>query len=134
MTFQVQGTVVMQGFNLQGNYLRITGFEITNVPGNDLNNRTNSTGVYISGSFDEVSNNYIHGTNSDGIYLTTAAGNATVTAETDSVVWTLERSALEALHGKSPETAMAFHAFIMRTMAGRVRRANATIAALQRGA
>jgi sulfate permease, SulP family len=65
---------------------------------------------------------------------TSAARSATVTAETASVVWTLERSALEALHVQSPEAAMAFHAFIMRTMAGRVRRANATIAALQRGA
>ena len=78
ITFQAQGTVVMKGFNLQGSYLRITGFEITNVPGNDLNNRTSSTGVYISGNFDEVSNNYIHGTNSNGVHVTSAAGNATI--------------------------------------------------------
>jgi len=65
---------------------------------------------------------------------TSAARSATVTAESASVVWTLKRSALDALHVQSPETAMAFHAFIMRTMASRVRRANATVAALQRGA
>src|SRR2546426_828180 len=38
ITFQAQGTVVSQGFILQGSYLSVAGFEITNVPGNDLFN------------------------------------------------------------------------------------------------
>ncbi|MGE0329434.1 MAG: SulP family inorganic anion transporter [Ramlibacter sp.] len=63
-----------------------------------------------------------------------AARSATVTAETGSVVWTLTRHALEGLHLHAPDTAMQFHAFVMRTMAERVRLANGTIAALQRGA
>ncbi|MDB5873199.1 MAG: hypothetical protein JWQ07_2641 [Ramlibacter sp.] len=60
--------------------------------------------------------------------------SAHVTAEADSVVWTLPRAALETLHATAPDTALRVHAFIMRTMAGRVQQANATIAALQRGA
>lgn len=63
-----------------------------------------------------------------------AGRSATVTAETESVVWTLTRHALEGLHLHAPDTAMQFHAFVMRTMAERVRLANGTIAALQRGA
>jgi SulP family sulfate permease len=65
---------------------------------------------------------------------TSTQRSATVTAESDAVVWALPRSALEALHVQSPDTALRVHAFIMRTMAGRVQQANATIAALQRGA
>ena len=60
--------------------------------------------------------------------------SATVTAESDSVVWTLGREALEVLHATAPETALQVHAFIVRTIAARVQQANATIAALQRGA
>lgn len=63
-----------------------------------------------------------------------AGRSATVTAELDSVVWALTRPALEALHTRAPDTAMQFHAFVMRTMAERVRLANGTIAALQRHA
>jgi len=65
---------------------------------------------------------------------TNTSRSATVTAESDSVVWTLGRHGLEVLHATAPETALRVHAFIMRTMAGRVQLANATIAALQRGA
>ena len=60
--------------------------------------------------------------------------SATVTARSGAVVWALSRAALESLHETAPETALRVHAFIMRTMAGRVQMANATIAALQRGA
>jgi len=60
--------------------------------------------------------------------------SATVTAESDSVVWSLGRDALESLHATAPATALKVHAFIMRTMAARMQQANATIAALQRGA
>jgi hypothetical protein len=38
------------------------------------------------------------------------------------------------LQMRSPETAMQIHALVMRTMAERVRQANAAITALQRGA
>jgi NTE family protein len=63
-----------------------------------------------------------------------AGRSATATAERDSVVWALTRPALESLHASAPATALQVHALVMRTMAERVRQANATIAALQRGA
>jgi len=33
LTFQTQGTVVMRGFNIHASYVKVTGFEITNTPG-----------------------------------------------------------------------------------------------------
>jgi hypothetical protein len=70
----------MRGFNVSGSYIKVDGFEIANTPGNDLFNRSLSSGVYVSGSFDEVSNNYIHGTNAAGIYLTTGSNRNTLTS------------------------------------------------------
>jgi SulP family sulfate permease len=58
--------------------------------------------------------------------------SANVTAERDSVVWSLSRAALEQLQATAPETGMQFHALVMRTMAERVRQANKAISALQR--
>ncbi len=63
-----------------------------------------------------------------------SARSATVTAEQPCVVWRLGRDTLEALHVSAPDTAMQVHALVVRTIAERVRQANATIAALQRGA
>ncbi|MBI2772163.1 MAG: SLC26A/SulP transporter family protein [Burkholderiales bacterium] len=60
--------------------------------------------------------------------------SASVTAERDTVVWSLDREALEELHTSAPETAMQVHSFVVRTLAERVRQANMTIAALQDGA
>src|SRR5687767_5905297 len=48
ITFQTQGKVVTRGFNLQASYARINGFEVTNVPGNDLFNRETGSGIYVS--------------------------------------------------------------------------------------
>ena len=59
--------------------------------------------------------------------------SANVTAQEESRVWALSRDDLEHLHGLVPETAMKVHALIVRGIAARVRQANATIAALQRG-
>jgi len=56
MTFQAQGAVVMQGFAIYANYVRVIGFEITN------SNITyvDGTGVGVQGQFNEIRNNYIH--------------------------------------------------------------------------
>ncbi len=62
-----------------------------------------------------------------------AERSASVLAERDSVVWALSRQALETLQLNAPETAMQVHAFVMHTMAERLRLANSTLAALQRG-
>jgi SulP family sulfate permease len=63
-----------------------------------------------------------------------APRSANVVAERKSIVWGLSRASVESLHKSAPDTAMQVHAFIMRTMAERVRQANAAISALQRGA
>ncbi len=63
-----------------------------------------------------------------------APRSATVVAERKSVVWGLSRSGVEHLHTVAPDTAIQVHAFIMRTLAERLRQANSAIAALQRGA
>jgi len=65
---------------------------------------------------------------------TDAARTATVTAEIDSVVWSLTRDALATLHATAPDTAMRLHALVMRTMTERLKLANGTIAALQHDA
>lgn len=67
-----------------------------------------------------------------GLY-SSAERSATVLAERDAVVWALTRQALDALQRSAPDTAMQVHAFVMRIMAERLRLANTTLAALQRG-
>src|SRR5207245_4194108 len=78
LTFQAQGTVVMQGFNIQASYVKITGFEIANTSGSGWSDRSNGSGVYLSGSNDEISNNYVHNTTSAGIFFTSSVGNRPV--------------------------------------------------------
>jgi parallel beta-helix repeat protein len=55
-TFQAEGAVVMQGFTIIADYVRVMGFEITN------SNTTvgDGNGVAVQGSFNEIRNNYIH--------------------------------------------------------------------------
>jgi parallel beta-helix repeat protein len=78
IAFQANGTVIMQGFNVQAGYIKITGFEITNTPGASPTDRSRGSGFYISGTANEVSGNYIHHTVAAGIYLTSSAGNTNV--------------------------------------------------------
>lgn len=65
---------------------------------------------------------------------TQARRSATVTAEQPCVIWQLARERLEALQASAPDTAWQVHSLVVRTIAERVRQANATIGALQRGA
>jgi parallel beta-helix repeat protein len=78
ITYQAQGTVVMQGFNIQANYIRLAGFEITNTPGTSPTDRSRGSGVYVSGSGNEISANDIHHSTAAGIYMTSSATNTTV--------------------------------------------------------
>src|SRR5437016_3997045 len=78
LNFQAQGSVVMQGFNIQTDYVRVNGFEITNTPGSSPTDRTNGSGVYISGTHNEISDNYIHHSTAAGIFLTSSASNTTI--------------------------------------------------------
>jgi hypothetical protein len=56
LTFQAQGNVVMQGFIILADYVRIVGFEITN---SNVDYETGN-GVAVLGRFNEIRNNYIH--------------------------------------------------------------------------
>src|SRR5438093_10456801 len=78
LNFQAQGGVVMQGFNIQADYVRVNSFEITNTPGSSPTDRSNGSGVYISGNYNEISNNYIHHSTAAGIFLTSSASNTTI--------------------------------------------------------
>src|SRR6266850_1966719 len=69
ITFQTQGNVLMQGFNIQASHIKVDGFEIANIPAVDYTNRSNGSGVYLLGSNSEITNNYIHQTPAAGIYL-----------------------------------------------------------------
>ena len=88
ITIRAQGTVVMQGFNVGGSYIKITGFEITNTPGTSATDRSGGSGLYLSGSNVEFSNNYIHNSTAAGIYFTPSASNATV--NTNRIAYAVE--------------------------------------------
>lgn len=55
--------VVMQGFTILKDYIRIKGFEITNTP----DHWRDSRGIWLQGDHNEVLENYIHHTRADGI-------------------------------------------------------------------
>src|SRR2546426_631696 len=78
ITLQAQGTVVMKGFNIQAAFVKVNGFEIGNTTGSGWSDRSGGSGVYLSGSNNEISNNYIHHTTAAAIYFTSSAGNNTV--------------------------------------------------------
>src|SRR5947208_7282919 len=78
ITFQAQGRVVIRGFNVQTSYNKIDGFEMV-ASGSGWSDRTNGSGVYLNGSNNQISNNYIHNSTAAGIYFTTSANNNTVT-------------------------------------------------------
>jgi len=77
MTFQAQGTVVMNGFSISGSYVRVDGFEIANVAASGVNPSAYA-GIFTSGDFNEARNNYIHDMGAWGVYLDTAASNNTI--------------------------------------------------------
>jgi len=78
ITFQAQGAVMMQGFNIGADYIRVTGFEIANTSGNGWSDRDSGAGVLVGGSNNEILNNYVHNTTSSGIHLQPNASNIAV--------------------------------------------------------
>jgi hypothetical protein len=66
---KAEGAVAMRGFNIQGSYVEVEGFEISNIGGTVLTNRSSNSGVFISGGHIIVSNTYIHDTNAEAIYI-----------------------------------------------------------------
>lgn len=66
-----------------------------------------------------------------GLYRGVTRG-ASVMADEDTLVYRLDRAALERLHTEEPEVALAFHMFIVRLTAERLDFANREVAALSR--
>jgi hypothetical protein len=69
ITLKAEGAVMMRGFNIQGSYVEVEGFEIANIGGTELTNRSSNSGVFISGSHVIVSNTHIRDTNAEAIYI-----------------------------------------------------------------
>jgi parallel beta-helix repeat protein len=65
ITFQAQGTVITKGFTLTANYVTIRGFEITDTP----NASTDGWGIWVSGDYCLIENNYVHYATRGGIVL-----------------------------------------------------------------
>jgi hypothetical protein len=73
ITFQTQGgSVVMQGFSITGSYVIVDGFEPSNIGANGYN-PASYAGIYSSGNYNIIRNNYSHNNGSIGIYLQTTA-------------------------------------------------------------
>jgi parallel beta-helix repeat protein len=65
ITFNVQGTVVMKGFTIRADFIKVRGFEITNTP----DDYTEGLGIYVEGDHCVLSYNYIHYATRGGILL-----------------------------------------------------------------
>ncbi|MCK4827665.1 PKD domain-containing protein, partial [bacterium] len=71
ITYKVKegDTVQCNGFTLSGNYIKVDGFRFTA----ESCNPENGTGVYCSGDYCEIVNNYCYGCWRNGIYLTSTS-------------------------------------------------------------
>jgi len=75
ITYQTNGKVITEGFTINASYVTINGFEITdNLLGDS------SHGIQITGSYDNIENNYIHDLQWGGIILYATVSNPTQSA------------------------------------------------------
>ena len=65
ITYQAQGSVITKGFAVAANYIRVTGFEITQT----VNDWVNGPGVWVRGVGNEITGNYIHDVAFYGVFL-----------------------------------------------------------------
>ena len=72
--FQTEGTIVMEGFTINADYINVIGFEITNTP--DI--WDDGWGIYIKGSNCDIERNYIHFATRGGIRIDPASKNCTI--------------------------------------------------------
>ena len=70
ITYQAAGNVVMEGFRITADYIRVKGFEITS----QIRLIEESYGVYLRGQHNEVLDNTIHDIYHDGIMLAGEGG------------------------------------------------------------
>ncbi|PYV76876.1 MAG: hypothetical protein DMG97_03175 [Acidobacteria bacterium] len=82
ITYRTQGTVIMGGFTIIASYVRIRGFEITN----SRTSLPDSTGVFIYGDHNEISNCYIHDILNDGGVVVFGGSGANPTVTNNNLV------------------------------------------------
>jgi parallel beta-helix repeat protein len=81
ITFQAQGTVVMQGFDLEASYITIDGFSIANTGGSGWDDRSDGSGVYMyNANYNVISDNSIDHTTAAGIYVSSNCNHNLVSA------------------------------------------------------
>jgi hypothetical protein len=74
ITFVADGPVVMRGFTIRADNIDINGFEITNT----LDDSTDGVGIFSSGKYCTIENNYIHEAMHQGIRLNPNSSNCVV--------------------------------------------------------
>jgi len=74
VTYQADGQVITNGFTVKADYITIKGFEITDTPNDD----TDGMGIYVSGNFCDLENNYVHYATRGGIYLELGANSCKI--------------------------------------------------------
>ena len=65
ITFLAEGAVTMNGFTVTADYVRISGFDISNTP----DDWSNGYGIYYKGAYCVIDNNYVHFATHGGIVL-----------------------------------------------------------------
>lgn len=86
---------VMQGFQVTGSYIQIAGFEITN----HATTEPSGFGIYLTGSFNVVSNNYIHDLYMEGIMVAGSGGpNSAATAHNNISDNQIIRASMAGIH------------------------------------
>ncbi len=71
ITYQAEGTVVMQGFTIEANFIQILGFEITDTP----DDSQDGWGIFVEGSNCLIEGNYVHFATRGGIKIWARSGN-----------------------------------------------------------
>jgi serralysin len=72
ITFQTQGSVLMKGFSISGSYVIVDGFEPSNIAADGYNPAAYA-GIFSSGKYNIIRNNYSHNNGSWGVFLETTA-------------------------------------------------------------
>jgi hypothetical protein len=80
ITYQAQGTVVMQGFRIIANYITVKGFEISN----QLQTWQDSIGILVKGSNNQILDNYLHDLIGEGAIYVYGGGTTRDTPTTNN--------------------------------------------------
>lgn len=75
IAFQAVGSVQMNGFTINANYISIQGFYITDTPDNDID----GMGIFVSGSHCKIANNHVFFATRGGLFLDSASSECQVT-------------------------------------------------------